>query len=461
MTTFKPRPYQELIIDHILSHPRCMVWAGMGMGKTVSALSAVRELKGAFGPKPTLVVAPLRVAMSTWPEELSKWDHLKVLTVSVVAGKTPAARLEAVKAKADIYCVNYEQLPWLVGYFQAQGRWPFRTIICDEATRLKGMRLSGGTKRAKALAKVAFLSERFVELTGTPTANGLIDLWGQAWFIDKGLELGRTMHAYQQAYFYPVKTGGEAYMVKWLPLVDSDKAIRSKLSKYALTVNAEQWFSFTEPVVNDILVTLPPKAQRIYKAMDDELMVELSKADVEAANALSKVGKCLQIASGSIYLDDTHRVVEEIHDEKIQALESVVEEASGAPILVAYQFVHEARRILARFPKAKLLTKDPKVIRDWNVGKIPMLVAHPASCGHGLNLQDGGNILVFFSLGFNYEQYAQMCERIGPTRQAQSGHPRTVFIHRIMARGTLDQSVAKALEKKKDVLDFILDRRKG
>lgn len=455
MTTFKPRPYQELIIDHILSHARCMVWSGMGTGKTVSTLTALSTLL-IMGDTPALIVAPLRVAQSTWPDEARKWSHLSYLGVSVVTG-TPKQRLEALTRSADIYCTNYENLPWLVDYFKAQGRWPFRAIVCDEATRLKGFRLHQGSKRARALAQVAFHSPRFIELTGTPTANGLIDLWGQAWFVDKGLALGRTMAAYEQAYFYPVRTGGEAYMVRWDPKQGSDAKIREKLKRYAITINSEDWFDVGEPIYNDIWVDLPASARRQYKEMEDSFYLTLQGETIEAVNALSKMGKCLQIASGAVYSDTGETV--ELHEAKLDALRSVIEEASGAPVLVAYQFVHECERILKAFPQAVRLDKNPETIRRWNRGEIPLLLAHPASCGHGLNLQDGGNILVFFGLGFNYEQYAQMIERIGPTRQAQSGHPRSVFVHRILARQTLDRSVLGALGKKKDVLDFILEKK--
>lgn len=451
---FKPRPYQTMIIGRIIGHPRSMIFAGMGTGKTVSTLTALKILQDCVLAKPALVIAPLRVAQSTWPDECAKWKHLETLRVSVIAG-TEKKRCAALDTAADIYCTNYEQLPWLID--KLEDKWPFGYIVCDESTRLKGFRLRSGTMRAKALSRVAFKSPYFIELTGTPTANGLLDLWGQAWFIDQGKTLGKTMSAYQQAYFFPVRTGGEAYMVRWDAQVGADEKIKQKIQPLSVTIKAEDWFDIDQPVVNDIRVQLPPKAADLYREMERDLMVVLEGGEVEAANALSKMGKCLQIASGALYLDG--REFEEIHAAKLDALESIVEEASGAPILVAYQFVHERDRILKKFKQARELDKNPQTIRDWNEGKIPMLVAHPASCGHGLNLQDGGNILVFFSCGYNYEQYAQMCERLGSVRQAQAGHPRAVFIHRIVAEHTLDMSVLSALSKKKNILDFLLDTR--
>lgn len=450
---FNPRAYQKLIINHILGHDRCMVWAGMGTGKTVSTLTAISKLlEGGDGP--ALIVAPLLVAQSTWPDELKKWDHLRHLECSVVTG-SPRQREAALERFADVYCVNYENLPWLVK--RCGKEWPFDIIVCDESTRLKGFRSRGGTQRSRALASVALASRHFIELTGTPTANGLIDLWGQSWFIDGGLRLCRTMSAFQQAYFYPVRTGGEAYMVKWLPVAGSDEKIKGKLKDVTVTVNAEAWFSITKPTVRDITVSLDHKSMLLYRKMEKEFYVDIEGEEVEAVNALSKMGKCLQIASGALY-HANDKGYEVIHDEKLQALESIVEEAAGMPVLVAYQYVHEAERILAKFPKARKLDKNPATIRAWNGGEIPILVAHPASCGHGLNLQDGGNILVFFSTGYNFEQYAQMCERIGPTRQAQAGHPRPVFVYRIVANGTLDRAVLGALANKQNVLDYILGR---
>lgn len=452
---FEPRPYQKLIIDHIVTHDRCNVWAGMGTGKTVSTLTAIRVLRDLYLDKPALIVAPLRVAQSTWPDEVHKWEHLRGLRVSVVTG-TPAHRRKALRADADVYCTNYENLPWLVS--ELDGEWPFGIVVCDESTRLKGFRLRSGTQRAKALATVAFKSERFVELTGTPTANGLLDLWGQTWFLDKGKRLGRTMSAYQQAYFYPVRTGGEAYMVKWVPLAGATDAVTERLAPLTVTVDAKDYFDINAPIINDIEVTLPDAAMQTYHRMEREFIATLAAGEVEAVNAVARLGKCLQIAGGALYLEDG--TAEHLHTAKLEALRSVVEEAAGAPILCSYQFKFEAAAILKAFPGARLLDKNPQTIRDWNAGRIPLLIAHPASCGHGLNLQDGGNILVFYSLGYNYEQYAQMCERIGPTRQVQAGHPRPVFIHRLVARGTVDVAVLNALRDKKSTLDYLLEKMK-
>lgn len=453
---FKARPYQQIIIDHILGNPRCAVWAGMGMGKTVSTLQALDVLVSYIGLGPALVIAPLRVAQSTWPDEVAKWADLKHLRVSVILG-TPKQRLAAVQTEADIYTTNYENLPWLVEHWG--GNWPYKIVVADEATRLKGFRTRQGSTRAKALAKVnKHCVERFIELTGTPASNGLEDLWGQMWFLDGGKRLGSSMTAFRERWFRPERVGKDAFAVKWVPFPHAQEEIQAAVKDLTVKLNAEDWFSLEDPIVTEIPVQLPTKAHQLYKQMENELLIELEDDDViESANAAARTGKCLQIASGAVYREDGS--YELIHDEKIKALESIVEEAAGMPILVTYQFKHEVDRILKKFPQAKKLDKNPATIRDWNAGKIPMLLAHPASCGHGLSLQDGGNILVFFSTGWNLEEHEQIVERIGPTRQKQAGHDRPVFIYNLVAKGTLDETVLKRIETKREVLDLLLEKK--
>lgn len=455
MKHFTPRPYQKLIIDHILSNERCAVWAGMGTGKTVSTLDALDTLISVLGCGPALVIAPLRVAQSTWPDEVEKWECFKHLRVSVITGNEKK-RLEAVKTKADIYTTNYENLPWLVDLWGK--KWPYRIVVADESTRLKGFRTRQGSQRAKALAKVSKnLVERFVELTGTPSSNGLEDLWGQFWFLDFGKRLGNTMTAFHERWFRPERVGKDAFVVKWIPTPFAQEEIHEVTNDLVVRVNAEDWFDIKKPIVSEVSVALPTRAHELYKQMETELLIELEDDDViESANAAAKTGKCLQIASGAVYREDGSYEI--LHDEKLKALESIVEEASGMPVLVTYQFRHEVERILKKFPQARLLDKNPQTIRDWNAGKIPVLLAHPASCGHGLSLQDGGNILVFFSTGWNLEEHEQIIERIGPTRQAQAGHNRPVFIYNIIAVGTLDETVLKRIETKREVLDLLLER---
>ena len=463
---FTPRPYQKLIVEHILRTPRAACWCSMGCGKTVSTLTAISALQS-FGTGPALVLAPLRVAQSSWPDEVQKWDHLKDMRVAVLAGVKSKADREVILASfltdnsPHILCVNYEKIPEVVSFFGK--RWPFDVIVADEATKLKSFRTRQGGARAKALGKVAFLSERFIELTGTPAPNGFLDLWGQLWFLDKGARLGRSYQAFCETFFRPVRVGANAFAVKWVPLPSAETAIMQRVDDLALKLNAEDWFDIEKPIVSDVRVTLDDRAMKIYRDMDRKMLVAIDDGEVEAANAAAKTGKCLQIASGALYADgqnDSDCAWWLVHEAKLDALESIREEAGGMPILVSYSFRHEVERIRKRFKDAKLLDKNPQTIRDWNAGKIPMLLAHPASCGHGLSLQDGGNILVFFSTGWNLEEHEQIIERIGPTRQAQSGHKRPVFVYNIIASGTIDETVQKRIETKREVLDLLLERRK-
>lgn len=450
---FTPRPYQGMIIDHILGSKRCAVWAGMGTGKTVATLTAIEAIL-MVEDSPVLVVAPLRVATGTWPDEVLKWEHLRGMNIVAITG-TEKERIEAIRSPAQVYTTNYEQLVWLVAYWG--DRWPYRTVVLDESTRVKSFRLRQGGKRAHALGSIAHTRiNRLVELTGTPASNGLKDLWGQAWFIDAGNRLGRTFTAFSQRWF---QTSRDGYGLE--PMRHAQKEIQDKLRDVCLTIEAKDWFDLKEPIINDIMVTLPPKARKHYKDMEKEMFTSLDSGhEVEAFNAAAKTQKCLQIANGAMYVGEGAIEWRELHKAKIEALESIVEEAAGMPVLVAYNFKSDLARLLKAFPQGRHLDKNPQTIRDWNEGKIPLLFAHPASAGHGLNLQDGGNILVFFAVNWNLEEHLQIIERIGPTRQMQAGHDRPVFIHRILAKGTVDELVLERLETKREVQDILMDAMK-
>ena len=454
MPDFTPRPYQSMIIGRIISQARTAIYAGMGMGKTSSTLFAIDYLQNIEGMGAALILAPLRVAASTWPQEAAKWANLSLDVLPIVGDEK--ARLRAIQAQSRVYSMNYENIPWLIEALN--GYWPFEMIVADESTRLKSFRLGGKSVRAKALAHVAFRSKRFVELTGTPAPNGLLDLWGQAWFLDKGQRLGRTFGAYAGAYFRPVKVGRSPFAIRYEPMEWAQDAIHEKLADVTLSLDAADWFPIEKPICTQIPVELPPGARTAYDKMQKDFFVKLGETEIEATNAAALSVKCLQAASGVLY-DDTGKWIK-IHDAKIDALKSIIEEASGAPVLVAYHWKADAARILQSIPGARVLDKDPKTIAAWNAGKISVLLAHPASAGHGLNLQDGGNILVFFSLWWNLEYYQQIIERIGPTRQLQAGHPRPVFIYHIIARETLDETVLARMETKREIQDLLLDRMK-
>jgi SNF2 family DNA or RNA helicase len=454
---FTPRPYQQLIVNHELDIPRGAVWAGMGLGKTVATLTAL-DIQAITCDAPTLVLAPLRVASSTWPDEARKWNHLRNVEVAAVVG-TRQERVAALKRPANIFATNYENLPWLVEHLG--DAWPFTTVVADESTKLKGFRLRQGGVRAQALARIAHKrTARFIELTGTPSPNGLIDLWGQAWFLDAGVRLGRTFSAFTDRWFKSVRFGNGPHAVRLEPETFAQAQIEERLRDLCLSLDARDWFDIEQPIVNVIRVGMPDRARRLYRDMEREMFLSIGQTDVEAFNAASRTLKCLQLASGAIYTDETGNKYEEVHDAKIQALADIVEEAAGAPVLVAYHFKSDLARLLRAFPSGRVLDSDPETIRAWNRGAIPILFAHPASAGHGLNLQDGGNILVFFSHWWNLEEFQQIIERIGPTRQAQAGHARPVFIHHIVAADTVDEIVMARRDSKRGVQDLLLEAMK-
>lgn len=447
---FTPHEYQKVAIDHLQAHKRCALWMYMGGGKSVSTLTALVNLDTVEPVFPALVLGPKRVIQSTWPTETLKWQHTEHLRVSVVSGSRKD-REAALRQPADLYCMAYDNLEWLVQHVGAD--WPFITVVADEATKLKSFRIRQGSKRAGALGKVAHTKvRRFIELTGTPAPNGIKDLWGMQWFIDQGERLGRTFSAFEQRWFYK---GYDGYSL--VPREHAQAEVQSRLADVCLTVRG---LTVDEPITVPIYVDLPPDVRRAYDQVEKELFAEIEVAgvgalEIEASNAAVRLGKCLQIASGAVF-EEGGKVWNSLHDAKLEALESIVEEANGMPILVSYAYTHEAQRILKRFKSAKLLDDDPGTIKRWNEGKIPMLLAHPQSAGHGLNLQDGGNILVFFGLTFNLEHYMQIIERIGPLRQKQSGYDRPVYLYHILARDTFDLVAMDRLSGKRSVQDALL-----
>lgn len=465
---FTPHDYQQEITDHQISTPRGAQWAAMGSGKTASTLRTLDTLS-LLDSKPALVLAPLRVARSTWPDEIAKWDNIAGEVVSLAgSGAQPASAavrhhllFKALKnGNASVLTLNYDNIEWLVHTLaDAKAGWPFSTIVADEATRLKSFRLRQGGKRARALAQVAYRSERFIELTGTPAPNGLKDLWGPLWFLDKGERLGRTHAAFADRWF---RTGYSGFGMEPMPHAQGE--IQERIGDICRTIKPN--LDVREPVYNTIKVELPAKARKTYYKMEKAMYAEIGLHGVEAFSAGAKSMKCRQIANGMVYVTDDEgpdRLVEEVHDVKIQALESVIAEACGAPVLIAYHFKPELKRLLKHFPQGRELDTDPATIRDWNAGKIPLLFAHPASAGHGINLQDGGNIVCFLNLDWNLELHDQIMERIGPLRQKQAGHDRPVYIHVILANDTIDEELIERLHSKRSVQDILLEamRRKG
>ena len=454
---FVPRDYQEPAIDHILNNKRCALWASMGMGKTVVCLTAIDILQ-LIDPAPVLILAPKRVAATTWPDEALKWNHLKDVTVTAVIG-TPAQRIAALNTPSTVHTMNYENIQWLIDYYG--DKFPYKTIIADESTRLKSYRSRGGSKRARALAKVAHKHvDRFIELTGTPSPNGLIDLWGQMFFLDGGARLGRSFTAFKDRWFKSVQVGAQRHMVRMDPHDFAQKQIQDALKGMCLTLDARDYFDIAEPIITDVYVDLPAKARSQYQEMQKEMYLEIADEGIEAMNAASMTIKCLQIANGAIYNEEGDGW-HDVHNAKIEALESIIEDANGMPVLVAYHFKSDLARLQKTFTQGRVLDSDPETIRAWNRGEIPVMFAHPASAGHGLNLQDGGNILAVFGHWWNLEEYQQIIERIGPTRQAQAGHDRPVFIYHILARNTVDELILLRRDSKRSVQDLLLEALKG
>lgn len=448
-----PREYQHLIIDHILNNDRCAIWAGMGMGKTSSTLMAL-DIMLLIDGGPILVVAPLRVAQDTWPSEIGKWVQTQGMRYSVICGDA-ITRRQAVMRKADIYFINYENLPWLVEHWGS--RWPYKTVVSDESTKLKSFRIKKGGQRAHALGRVSWTGvKRFVELTGTPSPNGLQDLWGQIWFLDRGQRLGRSYTAFKERWF---RTGHDGFGLE--PLPHAQKEIQDLLRDICLTVEAKDWFDLKQPIVNNIMVKLPAKARKVYQQMEKEMYAELASGEkLEAFNAASRTIKCLQLANGAAYTGENNESWETIHDQKIEALQEVVEEAAGMPVLVAYHFKTDLIRLQKAFPKGIPLNSQRNLERAKQ-GEGQVWFGHPASMGHGVDgLQYHSNQLAFFGHWWNLEERLQIIERIGPTRQAQAGFERPLFIHNIIAEGTVDEDVVARNDEKKSIQDILLDAMK-
>lgn len=456
------RPPQIPMVDWVIEHKRCSLWAGMGIGKSSAELFALDALKlmGDIGTSPTLVIGPARVARDTWPEEVAKWSQFKDLRIVTLSG-APKERLDALKRKVDIFTISYELLPWLVEHFME--KWPFKQVVADESDRLKGFREKRGgvnieskktsktAKRAHSLGMVAHnLTDRWVNLTGTPAPNGLKDLWGQQWYIDRGARLGRTHSAFMQRWFKPKWSGHGVE-----PMPHADKEIHAALADCCLTIDPKDYFDLKEPIVTEIKVKLPPKARAIYKELERELFASLGDlGNIEVFNSASLTNKCLQLANGAVYTDYPNWVT--IHDEKIEAIRSILGEAGGNPVLLAYSFKSDLARIKTAFPGAVELS-TPAGMKAFRAGDAPIGLAHPKSMGHGIDgLQNVTNILVRYGHDWNLGERMQMLERIGPMRQLQAGLDRPVFVYDIVATDTVDCDVIEAHAAKRSVQDSLL-----
>lgn len=452
---FTPYKYQTLMMDHVWKHRKCALWAFMGAGKTVTTLTALEELKYVEDVYPVLVIAPLRVATSTWVDEIAHWGHLKHLTAVALCG-TANQRKDAMQLNTDIKTINFEGLPWLKRHLiTSKKNFPFKTVVIDEATKLKGFRLNRKS-RAQDLAQMLPVDVRIIELSGTPAPNGLLDLWAQLWFLDRGVRLGANYGDYKDRWFLV-----DSYTWKVTTKGRAEAEISSRVSDICLTVRAQDFFNLDEAVVVDRTFKLPDPAQALYDTMQNNLFLSLSSGVVTAVNAATMSLKCLQIAAGAMYLDNADgskkKEWELVHDSKLDILEEIIEESCGENILVSYQYRSDLERLKKRFPTGVALAEHDDAEKRWNEGKIPILFTHPASAGHGLNLQHGGSVIVHLNCGWNFEHYEQINERLGPARQMQSGYKRNCFIYRIFAEDTIDLLVRERITTKRDIQELLLD----
>ncbi len=443
---FSPHDYQAYAIDYIETHPIAAVLLDMGLGKTVISLTAIADLLfDSFEAHRILVVAPLRVARDTWPAEIEKWEHLQHLTYSVVVG-TPKERRAALMANADITIINRENLQWLI----EDSGFPFTyDMVCiDELSSFKNHK----SKRFQALMKVRPKVKRIIGLTGTPSSNGLMDLWAEFKLLDMGQRLGRFITQYRNDYFLPDKRNGQI-IYSYKPMPYAEDAIYLKISDMTISMKSTDHLKMPELVSSRYEVKLSEAEAQRYDDLKQELILQLPEGEVTAANAASLTGKLVQLANGAIYSDDGDTV--EFHDRKLDALEDIIEAANGKPLLVAYWFKHDLQRIKQRFEVREI--KSSKDIADWNKGDIPVAVIHPASAGHGLNLQAGGSTLIWFGLTWSLELYQQTNARLW--RQGQTAG--TVVIQHIITKGTIDERILKALSLKELTQNSLIDAVKA
>ncbi|TXK26010.1 DEAD/DEAH box helicase [Bacillus amyloliquefaciens] len=422
---FKPHQYQEHAIKHIIDTHAAGLFLDMGMGKTVS-------LYDYFDVSNVLVIAPLRVAEDTWSRESEKWDHTSYLKVSKVLGPE-SSRIMALDMKADIYVINRENVEWLVNFYGK--KWPFDMVVIDELSSFK----SSKAKRFRALKKVRPFIKRIVGLTGTPAPNSLIDLWPQMYLLDQGERLGKTVTSYREKYFQPDQRN-RTVIYSWKLKEGAEKAIHEKVSDICISMQARDWLQLPERIDNIVKVRMTDKVKAKYKQLEKDLLLPFLDGDVVADTAAVLSNKLLQLANGAVY--DENGEIQKLHDEKLNALEDIVDAANGKPILVFYSYKHDLERIQQKFKKAKTLDSS-REIADWNNGKIEMLLAHPASTGHGLNLQDGGHVIVWFGMTWSLELYQQANARLD-----RQGQKHSVIVNHLVTEGTVDEDVMRALEGK-------------
>ena len=441
---FRAHEYQEYATRFILEHPACAILLDMGLGKTIITLMALKELMlETFEVGRTLIIAPKRVALTTWPSEIEKWDDLDGLTYSVAVGSADERR-HALQRGANVYIINRDCIDWLVN--DSGIPFDYDMVVVDE---LSGMK-SAKTKRFRSLLKVRPMVKRFVGLSGTPAPNSLIDLWSEYRLIDgDGSHLGRFISWYRNRFFVPDKRNASV-VFSYKPREGAEEEIYKKIEDITISMKSTDYLDMPDLVMTQTVVEMSPEERMKYDRLKQEMVVDLDGAEIDALNAAVLSNKLLQLSSGACYTED-HEVAM-LHERKLDALEDIIEAANGAQVLIAYNFKHDLERILKRFPQARVL-KDPEDVRDWNDGRIQMMCIHPMSAGHGLNLQQGGaHIMVWFTLTWSLELYQQTNARLW--RQGQKH--RTVTIQHIVMRDSIDEAIMKALERKEHTQDALI-----
>ena len=443
---FTPHEYQSYAIQRVLEQPRVGLFLECGLGKTVVVLTAVEELVyNELEIQKVLVIAPLRVAQTVWDAEANKWDHTRKLRFSKILGD-PVERLRALRARADVYVINRENVPWLT---QTCGQhWPFDMVVIDELSSFK----SAQSQRFKALRQVMPAVQRVVGLTGTPAPNGLIDLWPQVYLLDGGAALGPSITQYRNNYFVPARSNGPI-VYTWALRSGAENRIYERLQGTVVSMKAQDHIRMPERIDNVVRVPLNDRARAQYSEMERDMILPLKDQTITAASAAAVVNKLLQITGGAVYDEDG--TAHEIHSAKLDALEDIIEAANGHPVLVYYAYKHEAQRIMHRFPAACRL-RGPDDVKRWNEGRIPLLLAHPDSAGHGLNLQAGGHILVWYGLTWSLEKYQQANARLH-----RQGQKTSVIIHHLVCEKTIDEQVMRVLASKDQRQSALMDAVKA
>lgn len=431
---FVPHDYQKRAIELTIEKTKIGLFLDMGMGKTVITMTAIQELMyDRFQVSRVLVIAPKRVAEDTWTREHAKWDHLKALRISKVLGNSQQ-RIRALEAEADVYVTGRDNVIWLIKYYQHLRRWPFDMIVIDELSSFKNPQ----AKRFRALRKVMPLVDRVVGLTGTPSPNGLMDLWAEIYLLDQGERLGNTLGAYREKYFRPGARNG--YVVyKWEPFRNAQKEIEDKINDICISMSAADYLTMPKRIDNVIPVRLSPEEAEAYKRMERDQLLRIEGDDITALNAAAVMTKLLQIANGSVYTTEGKTV--KIHEAKLEALAEIVD-TTDSPVLVFYSYKHDLSAVRSRIKGVRVLETEED-IADWNGGKVRVLLAHPASVGYGLNLQDGGHVIVWYGLTWSLELYQQANARL-----YRQGQEKPVIIHHLIALGTVDEDVMAALRNK-------------